>query len=397
MLTNTRQSYGTVARTFHWVIALLILTDIALGLIGDALPRNAETVPTLTTLYSLHKTIGVSVLLLAVLRLAWALIQPRPVPLHPERRAETLAAETVHWALYGAILIMPLSGWVMHAAESGFAPIWWPFGQGLPFVPKSEAVAHTAGALHGLAAWVIYITVGLHIVGALKHAVIDRDETLARMTKGVAAGDATTHHGLLAPLIALLLWGAVVGSVFVGGPQEAHQAEAAAAQTETAQETLGAASDAPVWTVTEGDITFAVTQMGSPVEGHFGTWDAQINYDEARQTGEVQVVIDTTSLELGSVTAQAKGPEFFDVDAYTSAVFDAEINGDEAVGILDLAGQTAPVTLPFELTITDDVAQMSGTVALDRRDFGMGAGYADESTVGFAVTVDVNLTAERAE
>lgn len=216
MLTNTATRYGTLARFFHWSIALLILAAIGLGLIGDNTPRNADTVARLQTIYSAHKTIGITVLLLAVLRIGWAVTQPRPVPLHPERRAETLAAEVVHWALYGAILIMPLSGWVMHASESGFAPIWWPFGQGLPFVPKSDAVAHAAGAVHGLSAWVIYLTVAAHIGGALKHQIIDKDATLARMSHGRDAGDAATPHGRAAPVFAVGLWIIVLGVALFG-------------------------------------------------------------------------------------------------------------------------------------------------------------------------------------
>jgi polyisoprenoid-binding protein YceI len=63
---------------------------------------------------------------------------------------------------------------------------------------------------------------------------------------------------------------------------------------------------------------------------------------------------------------------------------------------LNLVGQAAPVTLEFALNLVDDTATMSGQAVLDRRDFGMGAAYADESTVGYSVTVDVSLTATRA-
>lgn len=402
MLTNTATRYGTLARFFHWSIALLILAAIGLGLIGDNTPRNADTVARLQTIYSAHKTIGITVLLLAVLRIGWAVTQPRPVPLHPERRAETLAAEVVHWALYGAILIMPLSGWVMHASESGFAPIWWPFGQGLPFVPKSDAVAHAAGAVHGLSAWVIYLTVAAHIGGALKHQIIDKDATLARMSHGRDAGDAATPHGRAAPVFAVGLWIIVLGVALFGAaiPPSDTSTEAPA-PTPIATTPTAAPTGGPAWEVQDGDLTFAVTQMGAPVVGNFTTWSAAITYDEATGTGAVTVDIDTTTLTLGSVTDNAKGAEFFNVAAYSTATFAADITRTDgahlASGTLTLAGVTVPVTLPFELAIAGDVATMSGEVVLDRRDFAMGAGYADESTVGFGVTVAVTLTATRAD
>jgi cytochrome b561/polyisoprenoid-binding protein YceI len=390
MVSNTSNSYGAVARFFHWSIALLILTDIVLGLIGDATERNAETTGFLQTLYSTHKTIGVAVLLLAVLRVIWALTQPKPAPLHPDRKAETFVAEVVHWALYGAIFVMPLSGWVMHSAETGFAPIWWPFGQNLPFVPKSESVAHIAGAVHGLSAIVIYLTVGAHIAGALKHAIIDRDATLARMTKGTAAGSKTSSGSHIAAMVpATILWVAVIATPILTQPAHEHGPETVAVET---------ASDAN-WQVENGTLTFTVAQMGAPVTGQFGAWTASIQYGDAG-SGEVEVIIDTTSLTLGSVTDQAKGAEFFDTSNYTTAVFAADIEQIDGVshranGTLTLVGQTIPVVLDFTLNRDGDAATMTGTASLDRRDFGMGSGYTDESTVGFGVTVDVALTATR--
>ncbi|NCB05098.1 MAG: ATP-binding cassette domain-containing protein [Clostridia bacterium] len=140
-LASTPRSYGGPARLFHWLTALLIVTAAALGLCATGLPTGSpEQVAAAVTAFSAHKTIGVAAFFVALARILWAVTQPRPAPLHPARRLETLAAETVHWALYGAMLVMPLSGWVKHAAQAGFAPIWGPFGQGLPFVPQSAAL-----------------------------------------------------------------------------------------------------------------------------------------------------------------------------------------------------------------------------------------------------------------
>ena len=111
--------------------------------------------------------------------------------------------------------------------------------------------------------------------------------------------------------------------------------------------------------------------------------------------GKVDVSIDLTSLALGSVTDQAKGPEFFDVASHPSARFAADLvagaTGLTAEGTLELHGKTVPISLPFTLAITGDSAQMTGSAKLDRRDFAIGAGYADEATVGFAVEIKVAL------
>ncbi|OCX67056.1 cytochrome B [Thioclava sp. SK-1] len=419
MLTNTQTSYGSIARLFHWAIALLIVTAIALALYAESLPRDAQSAGTLQTLFSLHKTIGVSVFFLALARILWALLNPHPAPLHPEKRLETFAAEVVHFALYGAMVIMPLSGWILHAAESGFAPILWPFGQSLPFVPKSEAVAHTAQAVHKLSAIVIYVTVGLHVAGALKHLIIDRDKTVARMTRGVSAGQPGPRHAALAPAGAIAIWIVIVLAGLLSAAQPhtdtpkaaapaqpatapAQQATAPATPAKPATTTAPAATpDTAGWTVTQGKLGFDVQQMGAPVSGTLPDWSADITYDPETGLGAVSVIIDTTTLTLGSVTDQAKGPEFFQTETYPQAILTADISreGDGpqhiARGTLELAGVSAPVVLTFTLTIEGNTAQMQGTAQLDRRDWDMGTGYSDETTVGFPVTVTVDLTATR--
>lgn len=401
MLSNTPTSYGTLARAFHWLVALLILSAIALGLYGESLPRNAETIDTLKTLYSAHKTIGVAAFFTALARILWALVQPRPTPLHPERRLETFGAELVHWALYGAMLVMPASGWISHAAQAGFAPILWPFGQTLPFVPQSDAVSHGAEIVHKLSALVLYAALALHVLGALKHVVIDRDATLARMTRGTAAGPGKADHSALAPLLAVVIWAAVISfALLVPLPDEEGAAPTAVATAPATPSTAAPASTAGNWQVTQGTLGFTVKQMGAEVSGSLPNWTADIAYDEATGTGTVTVTIDTTTLVLGSVSDQAKGADFFDTAAHPSATFTAAIARTEgtahtATGTLTLRGTEVPVVLPFTLTIEGDTATMSGQTTLDRRAFGMGASYPDEATVGFNVGVQIALTATR--
>ena len=393
-IRNTPASYGSAARALHWLTALLILTAVGLGLYASDLPRTTDAeVARLAGLYSLHKTIGVAAFFTAAARILWALTQPRPAPLHPDRRLETLGAEVVHWALYGAMLVMPLSGWIHHAAVTGFAPILLPFGQTLPFVPQSAGLGDVASAIHEISATVLYIAIGLHVLGALKHALIDRDATLTRITRGaVAPANPVAHRSLAAPGLAVLIWAGVIGAGILLPPET--EAAPASAPTETA-----AAPATGNWAVQSGTLSIAVQQMGSEVAGQFADWQADITYDEATRTGEVTVRIGVPTLTLGSVTDQALGADFFDAATHPVATYTAKIRpegtGQIAEGTLDLRGATVPVTVPFTLTIDGDTATMTGTTTLDRRDFGMGATYTDESSVGFGVGVDVALTATR--
>lgn len=400
---NTPNAFGTVARGFHWLTALLILTAIPLGLIANGIEAGPDSIALKAQLFSLHKTLGIAAFFLGLARILWALTQARPVPLHPNRRWELTLAELVHWLLYLSLVIVPLSGWVHHAAVDGFAPILWPFGQGLPFVPKSQSVADLAGGAHWLFTKLLAASVLLHVAGAIKHHVIDRDATLRRMTRGLIAPDRPEpHRTRLVPLaLALTIYAA-------GGVLALNSASATAPQVAAVAQPAPAASAAEVgaWQVTSGTLGFTVQQMGAAVEGSFGQWQAEIRFDDSVTeglAGRVEVEVDLTSVTLGSVTDQVKGPEFLDTAAHPKARFIADLiagpEGLRAEGRLSLRGQDRPVTLPFTLDITDsaggDRAAMTGTTRLDRRNFGIGAGYGDEETVGFAVQLNVALEARR--
>lgn len=392
-LQNSPSGYGSVTRALHWLTALLILTTIALGLYLGGQPIATDTeVARTAALYSLHKTIGVTIFALAWTRILWGLSQTKPRALHPERRVETFLGELVHKALYGAMIVMPLSGWISHAASTGFAPILWPLGQSLPFVPKSLAVAAVFATLHGVASKVLIGSLILHVAGALKHALIDRDATLDRMITGSGPLPPDTVRGRSPFLAALALWSIVVA----GGLALGLNRPASDNRTGTVAATEATAGN---WAVESGTLTFTVRQMGAEVRGSLTGWSADITYDEAARSGAVRVSIPLSGMSLGAVTQQAAGPEFFDIATYPQATFRADIADAAgqlvATGTLTLRGKAVPVALPFTLNIDSDKATMTGSVTLDRRDFGMGPSFPDETTVAYAVRVDIAMTAIR--
>ena len=395
-IANTSTSYGSLARAFHWLIAVGILAMIPLGWTAHLWPMsNPDEIAFKTQLFSVHKTIGVLIFVLALARILWAIVQPRPAPLHPERRAETLAAEVVHWVLYAALVIVPLSGWIEHAATDGFAPILLPVGQNLPLVPKSPAVAETFAAVHFLSQWVLVVALLLHVAGAIKHAVIDKDATLARMAHGRDAGTPNAARGHASALVlAVAAWAAVLGGGAAAGMY--------GADGDDAPKLEQAASD---WTVEQGTLGIVVMQNGREVSGSFSDWTAAISY-EPRGTpgpaGEVEVTISVPSLTLGSVTSQALGADFFAAETHPTATFRADIvqleDGSlEAQGTLALKEAEVPVTLPFTLAIKEGTAQMEGATTLDRRNYAIGDSMSDGEQLGFDVSVNVALTATRAE
>lgn len=181
---GARTRYTAVAVVLHWLIALAILGQIALGLAMTqlALPPMRQF-----QLYQWHKSIGITVLLLIVLRVLWRLgHRPPPLPLAMPA-AERRAAAGVHLLLYALLLGLPLSGWAVVSASPFNIPtvlygvLPWPHLPVLPDLHDKVPVEAVLKAVHAYGAWVLIALLALHIVAALRHALILRDDVLWRM------------------------------------------------------------------------------------------------------------------------------------------------------------------------------------------------------------------------
>lgn len=178
--------YGNTAIALHWLIALLIFAGWGLGFYMVDLKLSPDKLK----LYSYHKWIGITVLLLACLRAAWRVTHAAPSanPMHPlwQRRAASLA----HGALYLLMFALPLSGW-LYSSASGY-PVKY-FGL-LPLpdlVAKSKELAGLLKDVHELLGWALVLVLGAHLGGALQHHFIHRDDTLARMLPWVKQRSST--------------------------------------------------------------------------------------------------------------------------------------------------------------------------------------------------------------
>lgn len=185
---NDAARFGRVSQIFHWTVAALIVTAFVLGLTLDNWPRGN---PTRDSVIFVHKSIGITVLLLAIARVAWLRQSPAPAPAARLAVWERRTAAVVHKLLYAVMFLYPLSGIVLSQAAGKPVTLWGigPLPQFIPYDPavpllKSPWVVG-AGALHtlGLKFTLIAIFV-LHVLGALKHAAVDRDPEMFRRMWG---------------------------------------------------------------------------------------------------------------------------------------------------------------------------------------------------------------------
>ena len=171
--------YSRVAIAFHWVIALMIIGLIIFGI----LMTNPET-PNRFEIYQLHKSFGILVLILSVLRLLWRFThKPPPLP-RGMKPWEAFAARFTHIAFYVIMIGMPLLGWAMVSASELeiptriFGQIPWP---DMPGIPRDKALEETLKFLHGNIGKATIALIVLHIGAALKHHFVNKDDVLSRM------------------------------------------------------------------------------------------------------------------------------------------------------------------------------------------------------------------------
>lgn len=176
-LRNTAETWGSISKVLHWMAAIIILVQFVTGFLRYFKIVSADTWALFYKYW--HMPAGIIVLALVVFRIGWRFAQPHPEFPGHMRWWERLAANGVHLYLYVAMVFMPLTGWIgFNALKIDVDP----FGVALPRIfwdirPLSFIMAD----IHLYLAIGLVVVLGLHVVGALKHHISDRDDTLRRM------------------------------------------------------------------------------------------------------------------------------------------------------------------------------------------------------------------------
>ena len=167
--------FGRISIVNHWTLAALIIGMLAFGIYIEDLPKSPEK----GDLVQIHKSIGVLILIFGAWRVLWRICSGWPEEIASLKPWERISARLAHYALLLAVVVMPVSGYVKSSAAGHPVSFFEIFT--LPALPKDEFWAKQAGGLHEIAAYVTIAILVLHILAAVKHHVVDLDNTLRRM------------------------------------------------------------------------------------------------------------------------------------------------------------------------------------------------------------------------
>ena len=176
---ESNATYGGMAKALHWMIVALLIVQFIVAWTMPEIRRDTKP----ETLINLHFSVGVLVLAVAIVRLAWRATHGEPAPLDGVPPWQLLSARTVHWLLYALLFVLPVLGWI-NASYRGFPVVM--FGLELPKPVATRAPAwRWTGDVHALLAnYALLALVGLHVAAGLYHYFIRRDRVLQRMLPG---------------------------------------------------------------------------------------------------------------------------------------------------------------------------------------------------------------------
>lgn len=374
--------YNAVAVALHWAMAVLIIAQLLGGKYMHDLPITAAHK---FDLYQIHKSIGISIGLLAVIRLGWRLGHPIP-PLPGSMPVwQRKAARSAHWAFYALMILIPMAGWAIVSVSPLGIPTKW-FGLvPIPHLPIAglfsdrEAATHLFADAHEYLALAIAALLVLHVGAAIKHMVIDKDGVMSSMIH--------SKKWLWVGVAAFL---ALMAALAISYPAAARTSTVQPDEMESVQWAIDMDQSRLSFTGQIGDQTFT---------GRFPEFTAAITLDPQDLSNaliEVSVAPATVNTDNDTRDAMLPQDEWFDVKHHPTATFVSTSvrrlpSHYEADGMLTIKGKALPATLTFDLAIDGDHAIATGGVVLDRTEFGIGLSPTWLDQYGVARDVEVNF------
>lgn len=378
--------YTAVAIVLHWAIAAALIGNGLLGWWMGAAIEDVDTQRRAIAAFQLHKSLGLTILTLSLLRLAWRLAHRPPAPPARMPRWERWAGGAAHWAFYFLLLAIPLTGWILVSAQwregapLNVPTIWFGwfevphlFGLDQASGETREAVSRQAAGAHRLLAWAAAGLLVLHVTAALRHHFLLRDAVLERMLPRWSAGEPARAAVLLGGLGLIGLAAAAIVVALLREPL----GSVAFALIEGPEGATGAAAEprAGTWNFSpdHGSVLFRGVHAGATFNGEFTRWRARLRFDPDDLPGSVL----TAEIETGSATDDIPlhdqtlpEAEWFDVARHPTADFrSTQIapagNGRFAIdGVLVIKGRELPVSL--ELRFDSLGVAVTGRFKVDR-------------------------------
>jgi cytochrome b561/polyisoprenoid-binding protein YceI len=398
--SSTRQvRYSAGAIVLHWLLALAMAFQVALGF---AMPHHG---PHSFVPMQLHKSVGITILLLTLIRLAWRLVRRPPEAV--EHGLTAVLAKIVHVAFYAVLLLGPITGWIivstarLRVPTLLFGVVPW------PHLPLPASMSEPMEGIHEALAWIAIVLFLLHVAGALRHQLLLHDPVIRRMAP---AGSVAAAIVLLFATVAVYFGvGSYVSRKYLVPAFEEGRAERAGraaanpaalpspiasveatpapgpADTATAQ----AAGPPPVWTVAGGKkLAFSVSNGGTTVGGTFRDWSGSIEMDpDHPENADIRIAVKLASASVGDATQDAmlQGAEFFATQANPVATWRSATvvrtgpGHYHASGTLTIKGRSRPQEITFTLSGKELRRHVTGNASIDRTAFGIGTGEAGES------------------
>ncbi|MGB8326254.1 MAG: YceI family protein [Steroidobacteraceae bacterium] len=367
-LRNTTVRWGGITQLFHWGIVALVLTQFVLALSADGAAPARKL-----ALLARHKSIGITILALAALRLLWRWMNPVP-PLPPTLQPwERRLAHCTHIALYALLFAVPFAGWLMSSAKN-YPVSWFGLVQLPNFVAPSASSFHYLNAMHHFLGYTLAGVAVVHLLGALKHHFIYRDTVLRRMLPFTKVG----------VLIGVLAAGAL--------PAAAHGAPRYMLDT------------------AKSSLSFTFVQAGARTRGQFRKFTAVLDYGTRDLSGGVlSVTIDVDSVDTRDSDRDStlRSADFFNAKRWPQATFVSSAITSAAPGRYDVRGALTirDVTRELRLTLVaratlearKPVVYLAGATTIHRLDFGVGQGdWQSTDWIGNEVTIEWSLRLPRA-
>lgn len=413
--------YTAVAIVLHWAIAAAIVANLLLGWWMQDAFEAQETQARAIAAFQLHKSLGLTILVLSLLRLAWRLFHRPPAMPAAMPGWERCAAKATHWVFYGLMVVIPLSGWLYVSTQwRGLAPLNVPtLWFGLFEVPHLFGLNETAREMRqsyaGLAlnahfylAWGMAALLVLHVGAALKHHFVNRDEVLANMlpllqAPNMPASLPSRPRRLVLASGSLMIFTAAAALALALLKTPGAAPAAATPVIENLPPDLG--NSPAAWSVNpDSEIVFSGVHAGTKFTGRFTRWRAGIQFDAANLAdSRITAVIETGSARDGDTLHEETLPqaEWFDVAQHPTATFRStgiRASGPdhyEVSGTLTIKNRELAVS-PLNLTLSGDQLTLDGRTRISRREANMGMeSDPDAAYVSAEIEVNVKLNATR--